>query len=173
MKRFLLPFIILVIFMLESIFVNFVAMQPAFRDWLLSPRFVLIALVFMTIYINRKQAMIFGIVFGFLYDIAFTDVLGIYALGLPAVCYIVSQLIKIWQNNLLVVLLICLIAVAIIEFYVYGINTIIGVSDMLMGRFLAERFYATLILNAIFTVIFALPLQKCFQYFSLFYAKER
>ncbi|TYR82268.1 rod shape-determining protein MreD [Priestia megaterium] len=173
MKRFLLPFLILVIFMFESIFVNFFAMQPSLRDWLLSPRFVVVALVFMTVYLKPKQAMLYGVIFGFLYDIAFTDVLGIYGLGLPAVCYIVSKLIKVVESNLLVVIFMCLLAVAIIEFYVYGINSIIHVSDMTIGRFLQERFYATIILNAVFALIFALPLQKCFQHLSTYYADER
>ncbi|MBU8690133.1 rod shape-determining protein MreD [Priestia megaterium] len=168
MKRFVLPILVLVVFMFESIFVNFVAMASPWRDWILSPHFVVVVLAFMSVYYHPKQAMLYGVILGFMYDIAFTDVLGVYALGLPAVCYIVSKLMKIFQQNTLIVICMSLLAVAIIEFYVYGINSIINISDMTIGRFLQERFYATIILNAMFALIFAFPLQRCFQYFAKF-----
>lgn len=80
MKRFVLPILVLVVFMFESIFVNFVAMASPWRDWILSPHFVVVVLAFMAVYYHPKQAMLYGVILGFMYDIAFTDVLGVYAL---------------------------------------------------------------------------------------------
>ena len=167
MKRFVLPILVLVVFMFEGIFVNFVAMASPWRDWILSPHFVVVVLAFMSVYYHPKQAMLYGVILGFMYDIAFTDVLGVYALGLPAMLYRIKTN-EIFQQNTLIVICMSLLAVAIIEFYVYGINSIINISDMTIGRFLQERFYATIILNAIFALIFAFPLQRCFQYFAKF-----
>lgn len=172
MSRFFLPFLISVVFVSESLFVNFIAVQPFFRQWILSPRFVLIVLIFMAVYLNKKQAMMYGAIFGMLYDIAFTDILGVYMFGLPAICYLMSKIMKVLQNNVIVVSLTAVFGVAILEFYVYGINLLVHVTEMTLNEFLAMRFYPTLALSAVFCVLFSYFLKKRFQKLSLQYTDE-
>ncbi|KOO46970.1 rod shape-determining protein MreD [Priestia koreensis] len=169
LTRLFLPILVSVVFILESLFTNFIAVLPSLQEWILSPRFLLIILVFMVSYINLKQGMIYGIIFGMLYDIAFTDVLGVYMFGFPVICFIMTKFLKILQNNIIVVSFISLLAVALLEFYVYSINLTVHLTHMGMTDFLHIRFYPTMILNAIFIIIFAFPMQKRFQKLSIEY----
>ncbi|WP_110111487.1 rod shape-determining protein MreD [Bacillus sp. CGMCC 1.16541] len=172
-NRFFLPFLVSIAFIGESMVVNFIAVEPFLREWVLSPRFVVIILVLMAVYFSLKQAMIYGLIFGMLYDVAFTDVLGVYMLGIPAVCYLISKMMKVLQNNLVVVSILALFAVTIIEFYIYGINVLIHVTDMTFDRFLQQRFYATLILNAVFFLFFSYPLKVKLQKWKVQFLDER
>ncbi|MBM7701367.1 rod shape-determining protein MreD [Metabacillus iocasae] len=172
-NRFFLPFLVSAVFIGESMFVNFIAGEPSLREWVLSPRFVVIILIFMTVYFNVKQGMVYGLIFGMLYDVAFTDILGVYMLGIPAVCYLASKMMKIFQNNALIVSLLALFAVTIIEFYIYGINVLIHVTDMTFDRFLQQRFYATMILNALFCFVFSYPLKAKLQKWKIQLLDER
>ncbi|MEK1828289.1 rod shape-determining protein MreD [Priestia megaterium] len=60
MKRFVLPILVLVVFMFESIFVNFVAMASPWRDWILSPHFVVVVLAFMSVYYHQSKRCYMG-----------------------------------------------------------------------------------------------------------------
>jgi rod shape-determining protein MreD len=173
MNRFFLPFLVFVVFVSESLFVNFIAVQPLFRQWIISPRFVMIVLIFMTVYLNRKQAMLYGAIFGMLYDVAFTDILGVYMFGLPAICYVISQIMKVLQNNAIVVSFASVWGVAILEFYIYGINLLVHVTTMPLNEFLTLRLYPTLVLSIIFCILFSYLLKKRFQKLSLQYTDDR
>lgn len=173
MNRFFLPFLVFIVFISESLFVNFIAVQPLLRQWLLSPRFVLIVLIFMTVYLNKKQGMMYGAIFGMLYDVAFTDILGVYMFGLPAICYIISKIMKILQNNIIVVSLTAAFGVAILEFYIYGINLLVHVTTMPLNEFLTLRLYPTLVLSIVFCILFSYLLKKRFQKLSLHYTDDR
>lgn len=172
MSRFFLPFLVSFVFVSESLFVNFIAVQPFFRQWILSPRFVLIVLIFMAVYLNKKQAMMYGVIFGMLYDVAFTDILGVYMFGLPAICYLVSKIMNVLQNNAIVLSLMAVFGVAILEFYVYGINLLVHVTEMTLNEFLEMRLYPTLVLSAVFCILFSYLLKKRFQKLSLQYTDE-
>jgi rod shape-determining protein MreD len=173
MNRFFLPFLVSVVFVSESLFVNFVALQPFFRQWILSPRFVLIVLIFMAVYFSKKQGMMYGAFFGMLYDVAFTDILGVYMFGLPAICYLISKIMKVLQNSVIVVSLTAVLGTAVLEFYIYGINLLVHVTKMKINEFLEIRLYPTLGLTAVFCLLFSYFLKKRFQKLSLQYTDER
>ncbi len=59
------------------------------------PHFLLLALIFMSAYINQKHAVIYGLIFGFLYDINYTGVLGVYMFGFAGLCYLAAKAFKV------------------------------------------------------------------------------
>lgn len=83
MKRFLLPLIMILVFCAESIYTDLVRFPFVSVEQQVVPHFLLLALIFMSAYINQKHAVIYGLIFGFLYDINYTGVLGVYSLVLP------------------------------------------------------------------------------------------
>ena len=56
----------------------------------LVPRFLIIYLIFVAIYYDRKRAMVYGLFFGLLYDVFFIDIIGLYSFIYPLMCLIAS-----------------------------------------------------------------------------------
>ncbi|MCY8233646.1 rod shape-determining protein MreD [Priestia endophytica] len=163
MIRYFLPIVVSVVFIADSLFVNFFANQSWFHQWILSPKLTLIVLLLATIYINPKKGIQYAFFFGLLYDIVYTDLLGVYMFGMPAICYIVSKLLKVFQTNVVIITILTIVGITLLEFYVYEINSMIGLTHMSMDRFLTYRLYPTLILNLVFVVLLAYPLKKQFE----------
>ena len=67
---------------------------------------------------------------------------------------------KILQSNIVLVSLVALTGVALLEFGVYGMNLIIGYTNMSFSGFVDSRLFPTLLLNAIFILLVAFPLKK-------------
>ncbi|MGM0835939.1 MAG: rod shape-determining protein MreD [Bacillota bacterium] len=159
MRKYVLPALILCLFVLESMTVDMFFLGNIHADWVIVPRYVLITLILCTIYTGSYIGIIFGMVFGLLYDIVYTEVLGIYLFAYPVASYFVSKLMKALQANIFIAFFMILLAVAGVEYLVYSIHTLIGTTDILHQSFLVGRLVPTLIFNAIFTLIFIFPLK--------------
>ncbi|MFE7063075.1 rod shape-determining protein MreD [Sutcliffiella sp. NPDC057660] len=159
MRKYVLPALILCLFVLESMTVDMFFLGNINEDWVIVPRYVLITLILCTIYTGSYIGIIFGMVFGLLYDIVYTEVLGIYLFAYPVASYFVSKLMRALQANIFIVFFMILLAVAGVEYLVYSIHTLIGTADIAHQKFLAGRLVPTLIFNAIFSLIFIFPLK--------------
>lgn len=165
MKKLLLPLSLVLLFMIESLLVQF---MPAnlFGDKVWVPRFLIITIFFLTIYGSAKHGIIYGLIFGLLFDIVFTEILGIYLFLYPLTAFIVLKIMKVLQVNLITTSVVSLIGVALLESAVYGMNRIIGITTIDFMSFLNMRLIPTLLLNAIFLIIASYPLKRNFEKFA-------
>ncbi|MCA1318757.1 rod shape-determining protein MreD [Bacillus tianshenii] len=159
MRKYVLPALILCLFVLESMTVDMLFLGNIKEDWVIVPRYVLITLILCTIYTGSYIGIIFGMVFGLLYDIVYTEVLGVYLFAYPVASYFVSKLMKALQANIFIAFFMIVLAVAGVEYLVYSIHTLIGTTNILHQDYLTGRLVPTLIFNAIFTLIFIFPLK--------------
>lgn len=162
MKKFLLPLLFVFLFIFESIFIQFLP-SDSFSSRILAPRFLFAALMFLTIYVGKKQGIIYGAIFGLLFDVVYVEVIGIYLFLYPFICYLVTKLMQVIQSNIVVSYLVSMLGIALLEVGVYEINFLIHVTEMKFIDFVNLRFYPTLILNAIFLVIAAYPFKRWFE----------
>lgn len=160
MRRFILPFLVLFIFISESIFVDLVHLPFASENQLYIPRFVLIIVIFITVFMNRTQGMLFGVVFGLLHDIVYIEVIGIYLLVYAFLAYLISKAMKVLHNNVFMTLFLTILAITLLEYYVYGINYLIGTTKMSLYHFTTLRLLPTLALNSIFAILFIYPVKR-------------
>ncbi|MGJ7912293.1 rod shape-determining protein MreD [Neobacillus sp. LXY-1] len=167
MKKFLLPLLFLVFFIAESLFVQFLPAKFFGFQRIFAPHFLFIGLVFLTIFVGRKQGIIYGAVFGLLYDIVYVEVLGIYFFLFPFICYLVSKVMHVIHANLLTAFLVSLMGMALLEIGVYEMDTLIHITGMDFINFLNLRFYPTLLLNVIFLGILCYPLKSLFEKYAL------
>ncbi len=166
-KRFILPIILLFILVSESIFVDILPASYIYGEYLLVPRFLFVTIVFIAIYSDRIQGMLLGIIFGLLVDVVYTGILGIYMFSIPVISYIISKLARILQNHIVITSVLCIVGVVVLEFFVYGINVLIGFTNMNMDTFIYKRLISTLILNSVYLILFAHPLTKLLDKLSL------
>ncbi len=162
MKKLLLPFIALLFFYSESIFVSLAHGETLLQNRIIVPHFLLMYLLFLAVYYQHRTALLLGFIFGFLYDMYYTEINGIYLVLFPFLILLTVRLMKIFYNNLFVFGVIVIINMAIIEFLVYQINIIIQRTELSLIQFMDWRLWPTLVLNIAFYIIVSFPLKALF-----------
>ena len=108
----------------------------------------------------------YGFIFGILFDIVYTEIIGIYLFMLPLVAYLISWIMKILQTNVILVAFVAILGVGFLELGVYEMNFIIGRTEMSFVSFLNFRLVPTLILNFLFIILVSYPLRKYFDFYA-------
>ncbi|HEY2419802.1 MAG TPA: rod shape-determining protein MreD [Neobacillus sp.] len=166
MRKLLLPLLFLFLFILESLFVQFLPGKIFGGNYILVPHFLYTAILFLTIFVGRKRGIIYALIFGLLFDVVYIEIIGIYLFLYPLICYIVSKIMHFFQANILISLLVSLIGIGLLELGVYEMDSIIHVTDLPFMSVLKMRLYPTLLLNAAFMIIFGYPLKRYFEKYA-------
>lgn len=153
MIRYLLPAIALVLFFLEPVFGLFSPLHLDGVYYYIVPRFLLMYLIFVTVYYDAKHAMAYGLLFGLLYDVFFIDIIGLYSFLYPLMCLIAGYIVKSVQRNLFVATLLTLFLTALFEFILFGFFSAISLVSMPVDIFLTSRLVPTMIANSLFLVM--------------------
>ncbi|MEH6905580.1 rod shape-determining protein MreD [Neobacillus drentensis] len=163
MRKFILPLLFLFLFILESLFVEFLPAKIFGFERIFVPHFLFTSLLFLTIFVGKKQGIIYAAIFGLLFDIVYVEIIGIYFFLYPFISYLIYKLLQVWQANLITAFLAALIGISLLEIGVYEMNFLIHVTDLDFMGFINLRFYPTLLLNAAITLIAAYPLKWLFE----------
>ncbi|WP_309089658.1 rod shape-determining protein MreD [Domibacillus sp.] len=162
MKKALLPLLMTALFYSDSVFMIFFSEQAFDGAYMPVPRFFIIGLLFMSVFFDRNTAIKYGFFFGFLFDMFYTGLLGAYFFFLPLMVYITSMLTKWLHGTLPVFLVIVLFDIALLELVMYGLNVLVQRTTFSFEQFTYMRLLATLVLNALFYILFAIPLRGAF-----------
>ncbi|GIN22672.1 rod shape-determining protein MreD [Siminovitchia fordii] len=163
MKRYVLPLITIICFYAESLFVEFFPALSFLDGKIVVPRFLLVVLIMMGIYYFRNVTLIYAAIFGLLFDIYFTGVIGAYLFIFPIAVYAASKMMKVFQINILTSGLAILIIVALAETLIYALNILLFDVKITTTQFLYNRLIPTLILNLIFYLLIFFPLSRWLQ----------
>lgn len=163
MNRFFLPLLLFVFFTVESIFVQLLPSEYFYGKWILVPRFLIAALLLLSIYGSQKYAILYGFAFGLLFDIVYTEIIGIYLFLFPLTIYLVMKAMKVLQANALIVTLAMLAGIALLELVIYKMNSFLHITDLTLKEFADMRLLPTLCLNLIFIVIAFYPLKRYYE----------
>ncbi|MFB4162918.1 rod shape-determining protein MreD [Alteribacillus sp. JSM 102045] len=162
MIRFLLPAVVFGLFILESTWFQIFVPLSLDQDYILVPRFVLIAVVLISIFRGPGIGVLFGITGGLLYDFVYTDLLGIYMFSLAFTAYISSFTYTAVRISYLWQMVIMLGAIFIFEWMTYGLYYVIGYTDILFEDFFIVRLLPSWILNGLAALLLLYPFQKLF-----------
>ncbi len=111
-------------------FATIVPTEVFWKDSIASPHFFIIVLCFITVYYSPVQGIYYGLLFGFLFDTVYTELVGIYIFAYPILVYLVYSVMKVLQLNLFIVTSIVLASIVALEYYVYGFLTLLGRTHM-------------------------------------------
>lgn len=150
MIRFVVIFIALFLFYLEPILGLISPFKIGEEFYILVPRFLIMYLIFVSIYYNRKRAIQLGVVFGLLYDVFFIDIIGLYAFIYPILIVIATWVMRYIHMNIVTLTFLILLLLAGLESLLFIFNTIIGNSGLFFDEFLKLRLVPTMIANAVF-----------------------
>ena len=162
MKRIVLPFLLALTFYAESLFADFFPPEiMAFGgERLFVPHFILVNLAIMGIYYFRNYALIYAAIMGLLFDVYYTELIGVYLFLFPITVYIASKISKFLQANFFVAAVITLLNVAIVEVLVYILNVLVLQVKMAPSVFYSLRLWPTLALNLLFFIIVFFPFSR-------------
>lgn len=163
MRKILLPLFFLLFFVLESVFVQSLPVDVLSSERILVPRFLIIVILFMTLYGYRNHGLLYGAIFGLLFDVVYTEIIGVYLFLFPIIAYLSSKMMGVLQSNLVVVSLVSILGVCLLELGAYEFNFIINMTDMDFQSFLRLRLFPTFLLNLAFIILFAYPLKRFFE----------
>ncbi|MBY6035316.1 rod shape-determining protein MreD [Fictibacillus nanhaiensis] len=160
MKKILLPFLIYLGFISESSLVQAFLPHQNSMEWQIIPHFSMVMILFVAMYLNTTYGLIYGLGFGLLTDLLYTDIIGVYLFSMAATAYVTSIFSRYLFGNLIVTLLLSIVGVTILEFFVYGLNSLIGISNQMIDLFLYKRLVPTLIINGLFAILIYYPFVK-------------
>ncbi|KYC73760.1 rod shape-determining protein MreD [Bacillus coagulans] len=158
MKRIVLPLILSLCYIAESLFAQFFAARSFDGKFTIVPHFLLVMLILMGMHYRKRLSIIYAFVFGMLFDAFYTGILGIYLFFYPLAVYLTEKMDRILQSNIFTGTLVAVLNMAIVEFLVYGINALINPQVMGFDDFLLFRLWPTLILNAAFFILAWYPM---------------
>ena len=104
--------------------------------------------------------IVYGIIFGFLYDSYYVGILGIYIDIFPLIIYVTTKLKQVLNPNPITIGMIVFINLSILETMLYWIYKVLGFTEIDMNAFMAGRLGPTLLLNSVFFIIAFYPLKK-------------
>ncbi|SOC36427.1 rod shape-determining protein MreD [Ureibacillus acetophenoni] len=151
--RFLIPFIAILLFLLEPEFALFSPIELNGQTVYLVPRFLILYLIFVSIYYSRKRAVVYGVIFGLLYDVFYIDIIGLYCVLYPLICLIAGSTVKFIHQHLIITTLISLILVGLMEIVLYYFFYIINFTSITFSIFMASRLIPTIIANLLFLIM--------------------
>ncbi|KGX93483.1 cell shape-determining protein [Pontibacillus halophilus JSM 076056 = DSM 19796] len=156
MKRYYAPLILFILLILEGTAVNFLPSLWADSGTIITPHWLLIVLVFMAMFYDFDYTyfcVIYAAIFGFLFDLVYTDVLGVYMFMYGIVIYIIHGIKRMLHTNIFVALLHVTIAVTLADAGVYLLYSFIGEAEMVWQNYLLVRLVPTLLANLVFALI--------------------
>lgn len=160
MLRFLLPIIVFILFIIEGTVMQIIAPDRFGSEFIIIPRFAFVIVIVIAIFFGRTTGTIYGLILGLFQDIIYTHVLGVYIFSMALITYLLGFSFKIFQKNLLLLTITAIFGTILLDYLVYGIYSMVGITTLPHERFFYERLLPSLVVNSVFLIIFAYPLRK-------------
>ncbi|TLS39244.1 rod shape-determining protein MreD [Pseudalkalibacillus caeni] len=159
MRQVILPALMFLFFILEGTVMQVFAPEQYGMEISLIPRFALAIILLASIVISPGYGVLYGIVFGLLNDLVYSDLIGIYMFSMGLIAYIIGYISKIFHINIFVALVLSLLGISMLEFLVYEFFLLLDRTTLPFDSFLYDRFLPTLVLNGVFVLLIYYPIR--------------
>lgn len=156
MKRLYVPLILFLFVVLEGVALEILPSKLVVSNLLIIPHWVLVLLVFVAIFYDRENtyySVLYGLVFGLLIDIVYTEMLGVYMFSYALVIYIIHGLKRMLHGNIYVTLVLGVVGIVLADISINFIYTVIGVADMTWIEYMKHRLLPTVLSNLVFLLL--------------------
>jgi rod shape-determining protein MreD len=167
MRHIFLPLILLLLVVFEGVALDILPSSLIDGDLMITPHWVLIFLVLIAMFYDRKDSyisIIYALIFGLLMDIAYTGILGVYMFSYGLVIYFIHELRNLLHSNIYSALLFGIIGIVIAELVINLIYYFVGIMDAEWMDYVMSRLIPSILANSIFLLIiypmFAKRLEK-------------
>ncbi|RYM06848.1 rod shape-determining protein MreD [Sporolactobacillus sp. THM7-7] len=160
MKQLKLFLFLFLIFIFQGTVMMQIPVQRIWNHVQMVPNFLLVAILMIAFFAGPRSGVQYGILFGFLVDLNYTSVIGVYAFSLGLTVYLIASLSRLFNMNVVTTVLLSMAGVCLHQLIVYVIYSMIGVTGQPFTDFLQWRLPATLILNSVFALIIYYPFRR-------------
>lgn len=151
MSRLIITF--MTCFVLDNLLVIFLPIQPIAAHYMVIPNVFLICLSFFTFYDKGVRPLIFALIFGLLYDICYTDLIGLYTCLFPIITILLVRFIsQIMPINILAMIALVIGVVVFEEWIVYFIVNTMETTNVSLIAFIKFILIPTAIFNGLITI---------------------
>lgn len=162
--RLLLPLMAFLLLIFEGVAIDLLPTVITSKELLVVPHWVFIFLLLMNLFYDTNDtyhSIAYGILFGLLIDIVYTDLLGVYMFVYPFTLYLIHLMKRILHTNLLMSILILIVSLTVVETIIYFIYLFTGMISSPITFFLLKRLLPTVIANVLFIVpLYALLVRR-------------
>lgn len=151
--RILIPVVAVFLFLMESEFALFSPISFGEETFILVPRFTILYLIFLAIYYNWKRAMIYGLIFGLLFDVFYINIIGLYTVLYPLMCFIAAWSAKRIHTHLVFSTILAILLMGFLECVLYEFFFLIDFTTMPREMFLLNRLVPTILANLLFLLV--------------------
>ncbi|MFV9510879.1 rod shape-determining protein MreD [Tepidibacillus sp. LV47] len=159
MHKFWTYSILFLLFVFEGTIFQFLSVDFFYSLVTIVPHFVLVMIVYISIFQDKKKGLIMGLIFGLLYDIVYGKMIGINLMGMALIGYFSGWLTQYFQRSFPLYVLIETLAVFLFELYSYGILRLFHVIDISLEWALMQVMIPTVIVNGMIAILFFRPFQ--------------
>ncbi|KRM22284.1 rod shape-determining protein MreD [Latilactobacillus graminis] len=159
-RRYLLPVYLLVAFYLDG------TISHLGEQWLYTPDHTLISRLFMLVLVvtvfmlpEEHQLIWYATGIGFLYDLYYTGMIGMYTFAVPLIIYTIRYLKQYLPDSVFFIGLIDILCLTLLESAIYIMNRLIGYATITPIEFISNVLAPTIALNLVFFIFLYLPLK--------------
>jgi len=151
--RLMIPLLAILLFLLEPAFALFSPIEWNGEFFYFVPRFLILYLIFLSIYYNPKRAVTYGLIFGLLYDVFYIDIIGLYTVLYPLVCYIAGWSVKYIHQHLSITTILSVLLVALMEVALYYFFRFIDFTNLPFTEFFMNRLVPSILANLLYLIM--------------------
>lgn len=157
MRKRAINIILFFIFIIEGTVFRYISPDYFGSNSSIFPRFVLVLIMLISIFKDRKYALFLGVSFGLLYDIVYGNVIGLYMVGMAGIGYFSGWFIQFLHPTFLVYILIEFLGLLLFEIFIYSMLSLYQLLDFQFDWALVNIIFPTIIFNLTFAIIIYLP----------------
>ncbi|TCS79062.1 rod shape-determining protein MreD [Tepidibacillus fermentans] len=159
MQKFWTYSILFLLFILEGTVFQFLSVDYFYSLVTIVPHFVLVLIVFISIFQDRKKGLFIGLIFGFLYDVVYGKMIGINLMGMALVGYFSGWLTLYFQRSFPLYVMIETLTIFLFELYSFGTLRLFQLIDISLKWAFIQVMIPTVIVNGIFAILIFKPFQ--------------
>lgn len=153
--------VIFIIFILEGTIVHWLIPTDWYSGLQVAPHFVLVLVLFVSMYRNRHLGLFFGLLFGLMHDIVYASpMIGPHSFSMGLAAYsagVIAKRLKITMISSLFMISFFILLYDVANFSLYRMFRVI---DMPFGSTFSDFIMPTLLFNLLFAVIIYVPARK-------------
>ncbi|MFM1652355.1 rod shape-determining protein MreD [Brevibacillus sp. B_LB10_24] len=160
MPRFVLTLTILILFLLEGTVLQLISPTAWGLSVVTVPRFALVSIIMVALFLGRREGLLYGMCFGFLQDVLYGQVIGVYTLSMMVAGYFAGLVLLLFHRSFAVVVATAAVILFGHEWLLYSLFRLFSGTAVDVQWMLTERILPSVGLNLVFALLIYVPMAK-------------
>ncbi|KMZ41794.1 MULTISPECIES: rod shape-determining protein MreD [Bacillales] len=160
MARFLLTLGVVIVFVLEGTVMQVFSPDAWGLSWMTVPRFALVCCIFISMYLGRREGLYYGIAFGFLQDVLFGQLIGIYTMSMMVASYFAGMIVLLFQRGFGMVFITSFLILFGHEWLLYSLFRLFSAAPFDVRWILTHQILPSVLFNLAFGLLVYFPIKN-------------